>query len=108
MTYYAHRRGENFGNQFNKVDNTVSGSWTIFGLIEDADHIIHFEAVLWNGTSGSFLFLRDKYGDVIYFTINAAPMLKPDVLPSFITTRLPIFYLTNESGSSIRVFGEYN
>jgi len=107
MVYYARRRFENFGDDENKVDATVSGSWTLFGLAEDTDHVIRFQGILWDGTGGDFLTLRDKYGNVIYYTTNASPMLKPDVLSSFITVRLPIYYLTNELSSSIRIFGEY-
>lgn len=107
MIYYARRRYQNFGDNDNKVDNASSGSWTLFGLVEDTDHVIDFQGVLWDGTSGDFLTLRDKYGDIIYYTINASPMLEPDVLASFITVRLPIYYLTNEASSSIRIFGRY-
>jgi len=108
MTYYARRRYQNFGDDENKVDNTVSGSWTQFGLVEDTDHVIDFQAVLWDGTGGEFLTLRDKYGTIIYYTINTSPMLEPDILIHPITVRLPIEYLTNSaSGSDIRIFGRY-
>lgn len=107
MIYYARRRYQNFGDDENAVDATISGSWTRFGLAEDADHIIDFQAVLWSGTGGDFLTLRDKYGDVIYYNVNATPMLEPDILTHPITVRLPIEYLTNEASSSIRIFGRY-
>jgi len=107
MIYYARRRYQNFGDDDNKVDATVSGSWTRFGLVEDADHVIHFQGVLWNGSGGSFLTLRDKYGNVIYYHVSTVQMTSPDILTHPITIRLPLEYLTNEASSSIRVFGEY-
>jgi hypothetical protein len=105
--YYARTKGQNFGDADNKIDATVSGSWERFSIVEDDDRIVDFQAVLWNGTSGSFLTLRDAYSFVIYYAINVSPMLMPDVLPSFMTVRLPIQYLTNESSSSIHIFGKY-
>jgi len=107
MIYYARRRFQNFGDNENKVDAAVSGSWTTFGLVEDTDHIVDFQGVLWDGTGGDFLTLRDKYGNVIYYTINASPMLEPDILTHPITIRLPIYYLTNASSSSIYIWGCY-
>jgi hypothetical protein len=107
MIYYARRRYQNFADNENAVDNASSGSWTLFGLVEDTDHIVDFQGVYFNGTGGDFLTLRDKYGNIIYYTVNATPMLEPDILVSPITIRLPIEYLTNASGSSIRVFGKY-
>lgn len=107
MTYYARRKGENYGSDNNKVDDSISGSWTQFGLIEDADLIINFQAVYWDGSSGNFLMLRDAYDDVIYYNVSATAMLEPEILISPITIRLPITYLTNEASSSIRIWGKY-
>jgi len=107
MTYFARKMYQNFADDDNKVTATVSGSWTRFGLVEDTDHIVDFQAVLWSGTGGDFLTLRDKYGNVIYYTTNASPMLEPDILTHPITIRLPIEYLTNEPSSSICIFGKF-
>lgn len=107
MIYYARRKGENFGNNENKVDVSISGSWTQFGLVEDTDRIIDFQAVYWDGSSGNFLALRDAYDNVIYYNVSAAAMVEPEILVSPITIRLPIKYLTNEASSSIRIWGKY-
>ena len=107
MIYYARRCRENYGNDNNKVDNAESGSWTQFGLIEDADRIIDFQAVYWDGSSGNFLTLRDAYDNVIYYNVSAAAMTEPEILVSPITIRLPITYLTNEASSSIRIWGKF-
>ena len=109
MIYYARRKGENYGSDSNKVDNAISGSWTQFGLEEDDDRIIDFQAVYWDcETNGAFLRLRDAYDDVIYYRVSTAiPMAEPEILTSFITVRLPIYYLTNEASSSIRIWGKY-
>ena len=107
MIYYARRCGQNYGDENNKVDNAVSGSWTQFGLIEDAGRIIDFQAVYWDGSSGSFLTLRDAYDNVIYYDVVATTMVEPEILVSPITIRLPIEYLTNEASSSIRIWGKF-
>ena len=107
MVYYARRKGENYGSDNNKVDNVVSGSWTQFGLIEDAGLIIDFQAIYWDGSSGNFLTLRDAYDNVIYYNVSAAQMVEPEILISPITIRLPIKYLTNEASSSIRIWGKF-
>lgn len=107
MIYYARRKGENYGDDNNKVDVSVSGSWMQFGLEEDNDRVIDFQAVYWDGSDGNFLTLRDKYGDVIYYNVSAAAMVEPEILISPITVRLPIEYLTNEASSSIRIWGKY-
>lgn len=107
MIYYARRKNENYGSDDNKVDDTVSGSWTQFGLTEDADRIIDLQAVYWDGSSGNFLTLRDAYGDVIYYDVAAVAMVEPEILVSPITIRLPIEYLTNEASSSIRIWGKF-
>ena len=107
MIYYARRKGENYGSNNNRVNVSISGSWTQFGLEEDNDRVIDFQAVLWDGSSGNFLTLRDKYGDVIYYNVSAIAMVEPEILISPITIRLPIEYLTNEVSSSMRIWGKY-
>jgi len=107
MVYYARRRGENYGNDNNRVNVSISGSWTRFGLEEDDDRVIDFQAVYWDGSGGNFLTLRDAYDNVIYYNVSVAAMTEPEILTSFITIRLPIYYLTNEVSSSIRIWGKY-
>lgn len=108
MIYYARRRGENYGSDNNKVDNTISGSWTQFGLEEDANRIIDFQAVYWDcETVGGFLRLRDAYDDEIFYYIADGSTPAIELLDSSMTIRLPIEYLTNVSSCSIRIWGKY-
>ncbi|MCK4359237.1 MAG: hypothetical protein KAW92_10955 [Candidatus Cloacimonetes bacterium] len=106
MTYYARRKGENYGSDNNKVDNCVANVWTQFGLIEDTDLVIHFQAIYFNCPSGS-LQIRDAYGDIIYNTSILSAMIQPDILNYPLTVRLPLEYFSTASGSSIRIFGEF-
>lgn len=108
MIYYARRKGENYGSDNNKVDNSISGSWTQFGLIEDTDLIIDFQAVLWDcETVGGFLRLRDAYKDEIFYYVADGSRPAVELLDSPMTVRLPLQYFTNISSCSIRIWGKY-
>ena len=119
MIYRARRKGENFNDYQNRVDVTVSGSWTRFSDVTDDNRVIDFQAVYWScSDTVKFLVLRDAYNDVIYYkepllrslnilSLQSGSMVGPDVLSSPVTVRLPIYYLTNHESCSIRVWGKY-
>lgn len=103
--------------QFYKVDATVSGSWSNFysygvsGSVAtgiDYTHEISLQAISRSAAiAGSFLQLRDNYGNVFYQKIFTGGNPIVLTLDPPLTISAPVQYFDSEGNTRLVLFGSF-
>ncbi len=93
-----------FGNDNHRVSSTVADAWTDFGSVP-WNGMIDFQGVYWDGSATQDLKIRDRYENVIYHAVSDGTAVI-DQLPSPLTIKGPLQYLTDEAAKKIVIYGK--
>lgn len=105
VNIYTPEPGTPFNVGYNKVRNSEAAAWTVVGD-GPTNRAVNIYGVKWDGSSGSYLQLRDKEEDEWYaFTSDGGAGIDLFINPLPLYTDLE--YYDSEGNNTIIIYGVY-